>query len=827
MPHGRAWVECASASTLLNVVRGHSETINMPLLTKLSAGGCRLLLILAAILLSLAVHLPAAELDPGKLPPPVDKKIDFAQDIKPIFEQSCIKCHGPEKPKSKFRLDNRESALKGGENDRTDIVPGQSAQSRLLYYVAGLVEDMKMPPPGKGEPLTTNQVALLRAWIDQGAPWEIQPPPPRAELTLAPTFGGSDVRGNKQVFREQTWTKDGWNGGAEHFELKERVGEHSTAVVEGHALRDDYRVTLAIDREEVGFARFGGQQYRKYFSDSGGFYPSFTNAVFSLNRDLHIDIGSVWADFGLTLPDWPRMVVGYEYQFKNGEKSLLEWGAVADGEPRNIYPASKKIDERAHILKFDLEHEIRGVRIEDSFRGEWYDSATRRTNVIFTGLVDNLATGFFAGNDIKEGYKHFQGANTFRLEKQVVDWFFVSGGYLYSKLSADATFSLDPVLLPITPPGRFVEQWTTDAIVLERESHVVNLNGLFGPWDGLTIVAGAQSEWTRQKGFGAGAQNLMPSSSGGFPIPFEFTEDSDLDKKSVTEQVGLRYTRIPFTTLFAEARLQQESIGQTEEQLGGIHDFQRQTDATSDLRDFRAGFNTSPWRRISLSCHYRRAEKANHYDHIMDSIPDGYSAFIRSLGRTSDEVETKLVLHPATWLKTTLGFKWMDTVYRSSTDPSGTVSPGGSLQDGRYDAYIYSFNLTLTPFQRLYLSTTFSYQDTRTVTTVNDNPSIVPYRGHIYSALSSGTFAWTEKTDFRLAYAFSHADYGQNNFADGLPLGMVYQRHWLQAGLSRRFLKNLTGNLQYGFSLYDEPSSGGFNNYTAHLLFATLTMNWP
>jgi hypothetical protein len=146
---------------------------------------------------------------------------------------------------------------------------------------------------------------------------------------------------------------------------------------------------------------------------------------------------------------------------------------------------------------------------------------------------------------------------------------------------------------------------------------------------------------------------------------------------------------------------------------------------------------------------------------------------------------------------------------------------------GSSDACIYSLNLTLTPFPRLYLSTTFSFEDTRTVTFANDSPSIVPYRGHVYNALSSGTFVCNARTDLRLSYAFSHADYGQNNFTEGLPLGIVYQRHWIHAGISRRFLKNLMGNLQYGFMLYNEPSSGGFNNYTAHSVFATLTMNWP
>src|SRR5438874_3168539 len=87
-------------------------------------------------LMFFALSLPGAEVDPSKLPPPAQKKIDFAQDIKPLFEQSCLKCHGPEKPKSKFRLDNRESALKGGENG-VDIIPGQSAKSPLIHYVAG------------------------------------------------------------------------------------------------------------------------------------------------------------------------------------------------------------------------------------------------------------------------------------------------------------------------------------------------------------------------------------------------------------------------------------------------------------------------------------------------------------------------------------------------------------------------------------------------------------------------------------------------------------------------------------------------------------------
>ena len=121
-----------------------------------------------ALLASAACGSGAPSIDPGKLPPALARQVDFASDIKPIFEANCYKCHGPEKQKSAFRLDVKAVALKGGEKGQ-DILPGKSSESPLIHFVAGLVEDMQMP--AKGERLTAEQIGLLRAWIDQGAPW--------------------------------------------------------------------------------------------------------------------------------------------------------------------------------------------------------------------------------------------------------------------------------------------------------------------------------------------------------------------------------------------------------------------------------------------------------------------------------------------------------------------------------------------------------------------------------------------------------------------------------------------------------------------------------
>src|SRR3954467_178183 len=81
--------------------------------------------------------------------------VDFARDVRPIFEERCYSCHGPEKQKSDYRLDRKESALKGGSIGG-GIIPGDAAKSLMLQYVAGTHDDIRMPP--KGEMLSATQV---------------------------------------------------------------------------------------------------------------------------------------------------------------------------------------------------------------------------------------------------------------------------------------------------------------------------------------------------------------------------------------------------------------------------------------------------------------------------------------------------------------------------------------------------------------------------------------------------------------------------------------------------------------------------------------------
>jgi hypothetical protein len=102
------------------------------------------------------------------------QKVDFARQIKPLLERSCVACHSGEKPRGHFRVDGRGAILRGGESGAAAIVPGHSEKSPLIDYVSGKVPESEMPPKaarGRSPALKTDEVALLRAWIDQGAEW--------------------------------------------------------------------------------------------------------------------------------------------------------------------------------------------------------------------------------------------------------------------------------------------------------------------------------------------------------------------------------------------------------------------------------------------------------------------------------------------------------------------------------------------------------------------------------------------------------------------------------------------------------------------------------
>jgi hypothetical protein len=115
--------------------------------------------------------------------------VDFYREVQPILEAKCYGCHQGGKAKGRLRLDSREAALRGGESDGPALVPGKPAESALFLRVTEHPSDI-MPPQGKGEPLTREEIGTVERWIKEGAHWPevrvstLKMTPPADDLTF-------------------------------------------------------------------------------------------------------------------------------------------------------------------------------------------------------------------------------------------------------------------------------------------------------------------------------------------------------------------------------------------------------------------------------------------------------------------------------------------------------------------------------------------------------------------------------------------------------------------------------------------------------------------
>lgn len=129
---------------------------------------------LSAIVLSVAACQPSGE-SGGK----GDSKVDFVNDVKPILQTQCVRCHNDQSLMGGLNLMNRELAMRGSKRGPV-VIPGDAEKSPL-YRVTLLPAEQDHAMPATGAKLTDGEKAILRQWIDEGAEW-----PEGPEGTLEP-----------------------------------------------------------------------------------------------------------------------------------------------------------------------------------------------------------------------------------------------------------------------------------------------------------------------------------------------------------------------------------------------------------------------------------------------------------------------------------------------------------------------------------------------------------------------------------------------------------------------------------------------------------------
>ena len=649
-------------------------------------------------------------------------------------------------------------------------------------------------------------------------------------LVVTPSVTYAGVTGNKSAFREATGIKDGWSGGLEEFALSSKINKDTTLNLDGRGLFSaaDYKLGLELVKPEFYFVRAGYSTWRKYYNDMGGYFATnnFGPVFIPQDRDLHVDVRKLFFEAGILMPNLPKVTIGYERQEKEGTKSMLEWGSVifTNVSPKlnstsglKIYPSFKDINEHTDIVKLEVEQDVKKIHIANNFRYERFQATDMQYDMAKYYLPKNVnitnSTTTYATS-----YKNDLYNNIFHVDSRVNDQLYWSAGYMFNRFDGSDGFAASTV--PTNAPGLRTSQFEgyTTSVNLDSDSHVLNGNLMYQPCKTIILNAGIQGELTDQSALQYGKNATIAN-----PIGSNTIYNTETDKRSLNETFGMRYIGIPFTTVYAEGNLAQEQTSYRWNDLkfdmNGAANMVEQVNAQREA--VKVGFNTSPISRTTFSTYYRHSISDEYYDYRTTE-----ENLFNTQKKTSDEFVTKLTLRPTSRVMVALQYRlavsdiYLDSV-ANSADPKGGYS-------GNYQSSTYTISTTVTPINRLYVTGLLSYQDTKTACQYNGALYIAPYRGNVYTALTSIGYAIDDKTDITAGYDFSY----QNNFNSSVAAGSGYNYltddrcHSIKAGLKRKINKNMTTNIQYEYDENVESSTGGINNYRANVVTAACVIRF-
>ncbi len=232
--------------------------------------------------------------------------VDFVRDIQPILRESCWKCHGAEKQKRQLRLDSKPLALKGSVNGKV-IIPGKSGESRLVQLLVEGNPEERMPQ--EADPLPLAKIALIRKWIDAGAPW-----PDDASVAVKVEKHWAHlkpVRREPPAVRNAAWVRNPVDAfiAAEH----ERLGLRPRPEAPRHVLLR--RLSLDL----IGLAPTP-EELAAFLADGSG--DAYEKAVDRLLSDARY--GERWGRHWMDVwrySDW----AGYNQEVRDSQKHVWRW----------------------------------------------------------------------------------------------------------------------------------------------------------------------------------------------------------------------------------------------------------------------------------------------------------------------------------------------------------------------------------------------------------------------------------------------------------------------------------------------------------------------
>ncbi|MHB8519460.1 MAG: porin family protein [Limisphaerales bacterium] len=640
------------------------------------------------------------------------------------------------------------------------------------------------------------------------------------------SVGGAVAEGDKAQFQRRYGLPQGSPfGGIEDFHWEKSVGKKGVFQIDGRGIFDnhDYSLKLDLSNPDQGYVRGGYKEFRTWYDGNAGFFPQNGQSFSLYDNALSLDHGEAWFEAGLTRPNVPVLTFRYSHQFRRGQEDSLSWGdtSLTGGfGTRNIVPSFRDIDEKQDSFQGDLKHTVGKTDFGVGLRYELQNNQDALNIRQYPGEP---------GNDRyltdKEGIKSdLLNAHAFT-ESRISDKVLFTTGYSFTSLNSDLSgsriygASYDPVYDPTY--AHRLTGFTDLGGGSDMKQYVMNLNLMLTPWDYFSLVPALKVE----------RQDLDSVSYFSRTDPgFAGLADSAASTRGfvdVSESLGLRYTKLTNWVLYAQGDWTQEQGDLRETGVGVVEVFPIprstllvDTDDKAYTQKYAVGANWYPLRRLNFSAQYYHKIHAVDYRHLTDSTP-GYPAFLTDQDFDTDDVNCRVTYRPFNNLT-------LVTRYDFQLSTVGTAGDAlAEIQSAEITSHIFSESVTWMPLARLYLQGSINYVLDQTHTPANDLTGsaaniVLKSRSDYWDASLMVGYALNDKTDLQAQYSYYRANDYQDNSTFSQPYGAGATEHGVTVSMVRRIRQNLRWTLKYGLFNNRDETSGGRNDYDAHLVYSSL-----
>jgi len=710
---------------------------------------------------------------------------------------------------------------------------------------------MKSKAPFESKQIRWAWISLLAAWFaipslsaaDTNAPAAgTNAPVATAEPPLTPqemfeggkdlysnwidlSAGGFFTGGSKAQFQQRQQSRAGAFGGIEDFHYQASIATNTTLSVDGRAMfdNDDYKLRLDVTREKVGYLRVSYDEFRTWSNGDGGFDPP-SNRWYPLAKDaLALDRGEISFEGGLRLEKVPAVTFKYTHAFRDGEKSSTIWGAThpGGGPARGLSPSFYDIDERRDIFQLDATHRIMKTDVGLGLRYE-------------SGNLDNaLKINQSPGEPVERKITDRTGTSydLFNAHAFTETWIktnlFFSSGFSFSDV--DNNFSGSRIYGSDFDVG-YVPSATDGAGYLglnggsQLREYVMDLNLLTLPWPKFSSALSLRVQKEDVDADAHGFETLSDNPA------TPFSDSSEHDLLDVRERLDLRYTGVTNWVFYGRGEWTQgdgnlKEIGGLVPVNGvGVAPIQRKTEDSRFFQKYSLGTTWYAARQITLDAggYY----KINHYDYdnLVDDTandsPNRYPAYLVMQNFETYDGNVRLTLRP--WRNVTLLSRYEFQSSTIHTKPDSSSGLGG-VESSDMTSHIFAESISWSPWSRLYLQASLNYVLSETKTPASEfTRAILNAQNNYWTLNFSSGLVLDDKTTLNASYFYYRADNYQDNSTVGVPYGAGAEEHGVTATLIRRLSKRTQWTLRYGFFANHDETSGGHNDYTAHMVSSSL-----